>query len=109
MSLTPRLGAKIASHWSGKKYDVVEVGIMHPEEVPSDCLFTGQVGYLACNMKQSSEGFFFIMEVGNLSHLDIAHIGDTFHQPGDEVQPMPGFKPVQPMVMIAAGCVTHRL
>lgn len=39
-----------------KKYEVVEVGIMHPEEVPVESLRPGQVGYVACNMKESSEG-----------------------------------------------------
>ena len=29
---------------------------MHPEEIPTDTLNPGQVGYIACNMKQSSEG-----------------------------------------------------
>jgi translation factor GUF1, mitochondrial len=29
---------------------------MHPEEVPTAQLLPGQVGYIACNMKQSSEG-----------------------------------------------------
>lgn len=31
---------------------------MHPEEVPTKSLNPGQVGYIACNMKQSSEGEF---------------------------------------------------
>lgn len=29
---------------------------MHPEEVPTTSLRPGQVGYVACNMKESSEG-----------------------------------------------------
>jgi hypothetical protein len=29
---------------------------MHPEEVQTAELLAGQVGYIACNMKQSSEG-----------------------------------------------------
>ena len=39
-----------------KKYDIKELGIMHPEEVPTTCLQSGQVGYIACNMKEPSEG-----------------------------------------------------
>jgi len=31
---------------------------MHPEEVSTSQLLPGQVGYIACNMKQSSEGEF---------------------------------------------------
>jgi translation elongation factor EF-4 len=30
--------------------------VMHPEEVPTSSLQPGQVGYIACNMKESSEG-----------------------------------------------------
>lgn len=29
---------------------------MHPEEIPTTSLRPGQVGYIACNMKESSEG-----------------------------------------------------
>jgi len=55
---------------------------MHPEEVPTAQLLPGQVGYIACNMKQSSE----------------AHIGDTLHHVGYAVEPMPGFQPAKAMV-----------
>ncbi|KAK0196836.1 P-loop containing nucleoside triphosphate hydrolase protein [Armillaria mellea] len=43
---------------------VIRKGIMHPEEIPTNGLYPGQVGYIACNMKESSE----------------AHIGDTLHR-----------------------------
>ena len=49
-------GDKIASCHTRKKYEITELGIMHPEEVPTAQLLPGQVGYVACNMKQSSEG-----------------------------------------------------
>ncbi|KAJ8501662.1 hypothetical protein ONZ51_g447 [Trametes cubensis] len=77
-----RKGDKIASCFTRKKYEVTELGIMHPEEVPTDCLRPGQVGFVACSMKESSE----------------AHIGDTFHRVGHPVEPMPGFKPAKAMV-----------
>ena len=53
------LGDKIASCHTRKKYEVTELGIVHPEEVPTDSLRPGQVGYIACNMKESSEGMIF--------------------------------------------------
>ncbi|KAJ3999187.1 P-loop containing nucleoside triphosphate hydrolase protein [Lentinula boryana] len=77
-----RKGDKIASCHTRKKYEVAEIGIMYPEEVPTDILCPGQVGYIACNMKESSE----------------AHIGDTLHRVGEPVPPMPGFKPSKAMV-----------
>ncbi|KAJ6597128.1 P-loop containing nucleoside triphosphate hydrolase protein [Mycena vulgaris] len=75
-------GDRIASCYTNKKYEIADVGIMHPEEVPANGLYPGQVGYIACNMKESSE----------------AHIGDTLYRVGAPVEPMPGFKPAQAMV-----------
>ncbi|KAJ7219510.1 P-loop containing nucleoside triphosphate hydrolase protein [Mycena pura] len=75
-------GDRIASCHTRKKYEVTEVGIMHPEEMPVTSLFPGQVGYIACNMKESSE----------------AHIGDTLHLAGATVDTMPGFQPAKAMV-----------
>ncbi|KAE9394104.1 translation factor GUF1, mitochondrial [Gymnopus androsaceus JB14] len=77
-----RKGDKIASCHTRKKYEIAEIGIMHPEEISTDMLCPGQVGYIACNMKESSE----------------AHIGDTLHRVGIPVPPMPGFKPSKAMV-----------
>ena len=51
-----RAGDKVASCHTRKKYEVQEVGIMFPEELPTGSLQPGQVGYIACNMKESSEG-----------------------------------------------------
>ncbi|KAG9123777.1 Translation factor guf1 mitochondrial, partial [Ceratobasidium sp. 392] len=77
-----RKGDKIASCHTRKKYDVVDVGIMHPDEESTGVLQTGQVGYITCNMKESGE----------------AHIGDTLHHAGDVVEPLPGFRPAKAMV-----------
>ncbi|KAG6333226.1 hypothetical protein ID866_5861 [Astraeus odoratus] len=77
-----RKGDKIASCHTRKKYEVTEVGIMHPEELPTTCLQPGQVGYIACNMKESSE----------------AHVGDTLHRANAPVDPIPGFQPAKAMV-----------
>lgn len=49
-------GDKVRFLQAGKKYDVLEVGIYNPEEVPVAALMEGQVGYLICNMKNSEEG-----------------------------------------------------
>jgi translation elongation factor EF-4 len=76
---------------------------MHPEEVPTSQLLPGQVGYIACNMKQSSEG-----EILNSVHFDlphvgmVAHVGDTLHRAGYPVEPMPGFQPAKAMVCSTA-------
>lgn len=41
---------------TGKKYEVLEVGVFHPEETPTNELFEGQVGYVVCNLKDFEEG-----------------------------------------------------
>jgi len=41
---------------TGKKYEVLEVGIFHPEETSTGELFAGQVGYVVCNLKDFEEG-----------------------------------------------------
>ncbi|KAN0077193.1 P-loop containing nucleoside triphosphate hydrolase protein [Tylopilus felleus] len=77
-----REGDKIVSCHTQKKYEVQEVGIMYPEELPTASLRPGQVGYIACNMKESSE----------------AHVGDILYHVGAPVDPMPGFRPAKAMV-----------
>ncbi|CAO3651911.1 unnamed protein product [Mucor hiemalis] len=77
-----RKGDKVVSAYSDTKYEITEVGIMHPEQVPTGYLHAGQVGYIVCGMKSASE----------------AHIGDTFHHLGQNVEILPGFQPAQSMV-----------
>ncbi|KAH8117170.1 hypothetical protein DFH11DRAFT_1687249 [Phellopilus nigrolimitatus] len=77
-----RKGDKIASCYTRKKYEVTEVGVMHPEQEPTDVLNAGQVGYISCNMKDSSE----------------AHVGDTLYRVGEPVEALPGYAPSKAMV-----------
>ncbi|KAJ2722801.1 Translation factor guf1 mitochondrial [Coemansia sp. Benny D115] len=75
-------GDKIVSSHSGTKYEVAEVGIMHPEQTPTTSLQVGQVGYIVCNMKSIAE----------------AHVGDTFYKDKHPVKALPGFVPAKSMV-----------
>ncbi|KAF8334231.1 Guf1 protein [Cantharellus anzutake] len=77
-----RKGDRIMSCHTRKRYDVSDAGILHPEEVSTQVLLPGQVGYIVCNMKELSE----------------AHIGDTFHRQGEFVEPLEGFAPARAMV-----------
>lgn len=63
-------------------YEVLELGIMYPNETPHDALFAGQVGYLITGMKTVRE----------------ARVGDTVHRYKTVITPFPGFKPAKPMV-----------
>lgn len=72
---------------------------MHPEEVSTDSLQPGQVGFIACNIKESSEGRTALITSNySLIELSTAHIGDTLHRFGAPVEPMPGFKAAKAMV-----------
>ena len=80
---TLQKGQHIVSHHTGRKYEVSEIGVMYPDKRRTDRLSAGQVGYIICGMKKSSE----------------AHIGDTFYLHGKEVDPLPGFEELKPMVI----------
>ncbi|XP_055967424.1 translation factor GUF1, mitochondrial isoform X2 [Sorex fumeus] len=75
-------GDKIVSAHTQKTYEVNEVGILNPNEHPTDKLYAGQVGYLIAGMKAVTE----------------AQIGDTFYLHKQPVEPLPGFKSAKPMV-----------
>lgn len=67
-------GDKISSVATGHTYEVSDVGIMHPELVPTGVLFTGQVGYVVSGMRSTKE----------------ARIGDTLFHVRSVVEPLPG-------------------
>ncbi|CAN6172459.1 unnamed protein product [Urochloa humidicola] len=77
-----KTGDKIASAATGRTYEVLDVGIMHPELTPTGVLYTGQVGYVISGMRSTKE----------------ARIGDTLHQAKSIVEPLPGFRPAKHMV-----------
>ncbi len=67
---------------AGTSYEVLEVGLMHPEPTPTGALYPGQVGYLISGMKSVKD----------------ARVGDTVYHTKQKVTPFPGFKPAKPMV-----------
>lgn len=75
-------GDEIVSANSGKGYEVLEIGIMHPDPTPTGILFTGQVGYIITGMRNVKE----------------ALIGDTFYAKHHKVDALPGFREPKPMV-----------
>ncbi|XP_061541945.1 uncharacterized protein guf1 isoform X5 [Phycodurus eques] len=75
-------GDKIVSAHLGKAYEVSELGLLRPEEHPTQKLFAGQVGYLVAGMKDVKE----------------AQIGDTLYLQDQPVEALPGFKPAKAMV-----------
>ncbi|KAL5742240.1 hypothetical protein ACOSP7_028972 [Xanthoceras sorbifolium] len=77
-----RKGEKISSAATGQAYEVLDVGIMHPELIATGLLLTGQVGYIVTGMRSTKE----------------ARIGDTLHHNKSTVESLPGFKPAKHMV-----------
>ncbi len=75
-------GDQITLAQTGQSYEVLELGLMYPDETPMDALYAGQVGYLIAGMKTVKE----------------ARVGDTLYHTKDPVTPFPGFKPSKPMV-----------
>lgn len=77
-----RKGDNIILAQAGKQYEVLEIGLMYPNQTPTDALYAGQVGYVITGMKQVRE----------------ARVGDTIYHSKQPVKPFPGFKPAKPMV-----------
>ena len=77
-------GDAVAFLQTGREYEVQKVGVLRPDRIPVYRLFAGQVGYVSVGMKQVRE----------------ARMGDTLCHTAHKlsVHPMPGFKPMQPMV-----------
>ncbi|XP_026101948.1 translation factor GUF1, mitochondrial isoform X2 [Carassius auratus] len=75
-------GDKIVSAHLGKSYEVNELGLLRPDEHPTETLYAGQVGYVIAGMKEVKE----------------AQIGDTLYLQKQPVEPLPGFKPAKAMV-----------
>ena len=66
----------------GRNYQVLELGLMYPNQTPLDALYAGQVGYIVAGMKTVQE----------------ARVGETIYHTRQPVVPFPGFKPAKPMV-----------
>jgi len=77
-----RKGDNITLAQSGRRYDVLEIGLMYPDKQPVNALYSGQVGYLIAGMKTVQE----------------ARVGDTIFHTKKRVEPLPGFKPAKPVV-----------
>lgn len=67
-------GDKVLSAATGQAYEILDVGVMHPELTPTGVLHTGQVGYVVTGMRSTKE----------------ARIGDTLYHNRTIVEPLPG-------------------
>ena len=81
---TVRAGQDIKMMATGAVYKVVEVGTMSPLGLmPADALGAGEVGYITASIKTVAD----------------TQVGDTITTvEGGAAEPLPGYRPVQPMV-----------
>jgi GTP-binding protein LepA len=83
MSGDIKKGSLIQLMMTRTNYEVLEVGIFSPHELPVDCLRPGEVGYVVANIKNTRD----------------VKIGDTITlQKYPAKEPLPGFKLIQPVV-----------
>jgi len=67
---------------SGKSFTAVEVGIFSPQELATDTLSAGEIGYITTGIKES----------------DIASVGDTISHVNDTQPPLHGYFKPSPVV-----------
>lgn len=78
-----RKGMKIRMFSTGKEFEVTAVGVFAPDMQEVDSLGPGEVGYIACNMKNVQD----------------SRVGDTITSAASPAsQPIPGYRKVKPMV-----------
>jgi hypothetical protein len=98
-------------------YDVAEVGILNPENKPTDALYVTikkkrerekkkrELIVLICNIYFYLFIFLILRYAGQVGYFfcgmkttQEARVGDTFYLEGKPVEAFPGFKPAKPMV-----------
>jgi GTP-binding protein LepA len=78
-----RPGDKVRFISTGAEYEVYKVGVFTPHRTELDAIYSGQAGFVSANIR----------------NLRDVKIGDTLALAGKaEVEPLPGFKEVKPVV-----------
>ena len=77
-----KVGDKIKLINSNATYEVLELGKHTPKEKKTNMLSSGEVGFLSASIKSITE----------------VEVGDTICLENDEVEALPGYKPMKPMV-----------
>ena len=78
-----KAGDKILMMQTGKKYDVTEVGVFTPQNIATNKLQAGDVGYICASVK-------------NVADIKVGDTITNANQPCEEV--LPGYKQVKPVV-----------
>jgi len=75
-------GDSLALASTGEKFNVLEVGIFHPDRVPKEELFPGEIGYVVTGIKQPA----------------VAFVGDTVTELKSPEPALPGYQEPKPVV-----------
>lgn len=75
-------GDKLKFAISGKSFQALEVGMLAPEEVPTDLLTEGEIGYIVTGIKEPG----------------VAAVGDTLMFEKSTVAALPGYQKAHPVV-----------
>jgi GTP-binding protein LepA len=79
---TLRRGQKIKFMYTGREFEISEMGIFTPKATVIDSLGVGEVGFFSANVRDIAQ----------------AKIGDTIADAKQNPRPLPGFQEVKPMV-----------
>jgi len=80
---TVKAGDKIRMIATGKEFEVTEVGVSNPKQMPVDELTVGDVGFLSASIK----------------HVGDTRVGDTItNAKKGATEPLPGYRKLNPMV-----------
>ena len=79
---TVKLKDKIKMISTDAVYEVTSLGKTTPKDSPRDSLSSGEVGYITASIKS----------------IEDVRVGDTIIHEGDELEALPGYKPMKPMV-----------
>ena len=80
---TMRKGQKIRMMQAGAEYEIVELGVTTPTELKKDELIAGEVGYVACSIKNIKD----------------VNVGDTITEANNPAsEPLDGYLKLNPMV-----------
>ena len=77
-----KVGDKIKMISTDGEYEVLELGKYTPKVNKRETLSEGEVGYLTASIKSISD----------------INVGDTIYKAGEKIEPLPGYKPMKPMV-----------
>ena len=77
-----KIGDKIRFVNNNSVYEVLELGKHTPHESKKNILSAGEVGFLSASIKSITE----------------VEVGDTICLDGEKITPLPGYKPMKPMV-----------